>query len=315
MTLKAGWKQISGMAAALALAGPAWADTYNTTKDPQLTPPPVTGAPSLETLNLAEDSVSRLTVPVMINGQGPFPFVIDTGADRTVISRELATQLKLPPGPRAELHGAAGVVDVDTAVISSLEVGSRTVERISAPLLAARDLGAMGMLGVDSLHDQQIVLDFKTRQLIAVPSRREAQEPGAIVVHGKFRFGQLILMDARVRGVSMFVILDSGAQNSIGNPTLRRLLTRGDQPSDQFTTTEVISVTGQTTPAEFQTVPEVTIGGLTVKNMPLAFAQLHTFDVFGMSNQPAMLLGMDILSHFRRVTIDFKRREATFTIY
>ena len=77
----------------------------------------------------------------------------------------------------------------------------------------------------------------------------------------------------------------------------------------------MISVTVQTTPAEFQTVPEVTIGGLTVKNMPLAFAQLHTFDVFGMSNQPAMLLGMDILSHFRRVTIDFKRREATFTIY
>lgn len=31
------------------------------------------------------DGASRMTVPVMVNGQGPFAFVIDTGADRTVV--------------------------------------------------------------------------------------------------------------------------------------------------------------------------------------------------------------------------------------
>ncbi|MEK6638843.1 MAG: retropepsin-like aspartic protease [Pseudomonadota bacterium] len=44
----------------------------------------------------AEDDALRMTVPVMINGQGPFRFVIDTGADRTVISSELAERLGLP---------------------------------------------------------------------------------------------------------------------------------------------------------------------------------------------------------------------------
>jgi hypothetical protein len=95
----------------------------------------------------------------------------------------------------------------------------------------------------------------------------------------------------------VYVILDTGAQTSIGNPALRRMLTTGDPVADHFFDTKVISVTGQTTPAEFQTVPEVTIGGLTVKNMPLAFAQLHTFDVFGMSNQPAMLPEIGLLTN------------------
>jgi hypothetical protein len=48
--------------------------------------------------------------------------------------------------------------------------------------------------------------------------------------------------------------------------------------------------------------------------MPLAFAQLRVFDRFGLSRQPAMLLGMDVLSLCQKVTVDLRRREATFTL-
>ena len=231
-----------------------------------------------------------------------------------MISRELAAKLALPLGDPARLHSTAGEELVQTAVIDRLQVGRRTVRHIHAPQLAASDLGAMGMLGVDSLHDQQVVLDFAARQLQTTDSRRDLEDPGAVVVHGRFRFGQLILMDARVRGVNMSVILDSGAQASVGNAALRKVLLGRTQAGVQSVTVQVVSVTGQSTSAEFETVPEVTIGGMTVRNMPLAFAPLHTFDVFGMSKEPALLLGMDILCHFRRVTIDFKRREASFTL-
>ena len=40
-----------------------------------------------------------MTVPVEIGGAGPYRFVVDTGAERTVISRELARELELEPGP------------------------------------------------------------------------------------------------------------------------------------------------------------------------------------------------------------------------
>jgi hypothetical protein len=56
------------------------------------------------------------------------------------------------------------------------------------------------------------------------------------------------------------------------------------------------------------------VGGLTIRNVPLAFAELHTFERFGLSDRPAMLLGMDVLGICEKVTVDFKRREATFTL-
>src|ERR1700679_3734324 len=60
------------------------------------------------------DIYRRMTGPVMINGAGPFPFVADTGANQSVISIELATQLALPAGDSQALNGVAGVQDTPT---------------------------------------------------------------------------------------------------------------------------------------------------------------------------------------------------------
>jgi hypothetical protein len=275
-----------------------------------LIPPPK--APGPEQLALSKDVVHRLTIPVMVDGQGPFPFVIDTGADRTVISKTLAATLKLPSGPDVELHSSGGVDQVSTAAIASLGVGKRTVSDVDAPMLDAVDLDAQGMLGIDSLRDQHVVMDFRTGQMTSSPSRAEPYDPNTIVVHGKSRFGQLILVDAQVRGIRVYVILDSGAEVTVGNDVLRELLTHGDVEHGQ--PTQVISVTGRRTPGEFQEVEEAHIGGLTIRNMPLTFAELHTFARFGLTDKPAMLLGMDVLRMCRRVSVDFKRREASFTL-
>ena len=271
-----------------------------------------TQAGAAETLKITEDRSTRMTLPVKIDGQGPFAFIIDTGADRTVISAELAARLNLPRGAPVTLHGASGEKEVETGRIATLDVGGRTLRDISAPLLWVSDLGADGMLGVDALADRHITLDFIRNQMTSTESRRDDFEPGAIVVRGKYRFGQLILVDARLRDVFVYVILDTGAQDSIGNPVLRRMLTTGDPKRDLFSATKILSVTGQTTEAEFQTVNRLTLGKIVVNNVPVAFAPLHTFKIFGLEDKPALLLGMDILSKFRRVSIDFKRREVTF---
>ena len=269
-------------------------------------------AGAAETLKITEDRSTRMTLPVKIDGQGPFAFIIDTGADRTVISAELAARLSLPRGAPVTLHGASGEKEVETGRIATLDVGGRTLRDISAPLLRMSDLGADGMLGVDALADRHITLDFIRNQMTSTESRRDDYEPGAIVVRGKYRFGQLILVDARLRDVFVYVILDTGAQDSIGNPVLRRMLTTGDPKRDLFSATKILSVTGQTTEAEFQTVNRLTLGKIVVNNVPVAFAPLHTFKIFGLEDKPALLLGMDILSKFRRVSVDFKRREVTF---
>ena len=71
-----------------------------------------TQAGAAETLKITEDRSTRMTLPVKIDGQGPFAFIIDTGADRTVISAELAARLNLPRGAPVTLHGASGEKEV-----------------------------------------------------------------------------------------------------------------------------------------------------------------------------------------------------------
>ncbi len=271
--------------------------------------------PGAESLATAEDRSARLTVPVMIDGHGPYPFVVDTGANRSVISRELATTLKLPAGPQVALDDALVRERVDTVLIDRLDVGRRQIRAVEAPVLPASDLGADGMLGIDSLRGQHVVLDFKARRLLVAPSG-EADDfaANATIVQGRRRFGQLVLVDAESQTRPIFVILDSGAQNTIGNDALRRLMRFDAGGGARLPVERLISVTGKQTLAELDEMPEIRLGEVTIQHAPVAYASLHTFTQFGLDDRPALLLGMDVLHAFRSVSIDFRRREVLFVL-
>jgi predicted aspartyl protease len=302
---------------AAALAAPRlWA--ADPTPPPPASPPPA-AAPAEATpesppqdLKLAVDHTSRLTLSVMIDGQGPFEFLVDTGSDRTVISRELADQLKLPPGPAVRMHEPAGEEKVPTAMIDRLKIGDRVVKHIAAPTAADVNIGAAGVIGVDALKNLHLEVDFEAMRLSTSPSHEEIPAPWMVIVHGKSRFGQLILADAHIRGRRVFAVVDTGSDVSVGNPALLALL--GANQTRQIGEVRLISVTGRTTTAEVDMVPEADIGLLQIRNMPIAFAQDHIFDHLRLEDEPAILLGMDVLRLCRRITLDVRQRQATFTV-
>ena len=47
---------------------------------------------------------------------------------------------------------------------------------------------------------------------------------------------------------------------------------------------------------------------------PIAFADVPPFKVFGLTDEPALLLGTDILETFRRVSLDFRARKVRFQL-
>ena len=258
------------------------------------------------------DTVARMTVAVFINDQGPFQFVVDTGANRTVLSSALAARLMLPAGARAQLHDIAGVNGVETALVDRLRVGKRQVGGIVAPLLSAADMGADGILGIDGLVAQQVDIDFPKDKMTISAKRRASRDPDMIVVKARRRFGQLILADARVNGERVYVIVDSGAQYSVGNSVLRaRMLKRRNAKSTPVT---LVGVTGHTMNADYAITPEMNIGGIIMKNVPIAFSDVHPFRQFGLANMPAMLLGMDLLRAFDRVSLDFEEKKVSFQL-
>jgi hypothetical protein len=56
------------------------------------------------------------------------------------------------------------------------------------------------------------------------------------------------------------------------------------------------------------------LGPVTLQFVPIAFADVPPFEMFGLSDQPALLLGTDLLEKFRRVSLDFRARKVRFQL-
>jgi predicted aspartyl protease len=279
-------------------------------------PPPATPAPVAPdatpdgvALDLGKDSYQRMTVPVSIDGLGPYKFVVDTGAERTVIARQLADNLKLGASGTAHLYSMSEVSDVGTVLIPSLEVGGKRYRDIKAPAIDERNLGAQGMLGVDALQTQRVSFDFKHQAMTVVASRREEApwDGDAIVVTARSRFGHLILVDAAVEGQKVWVIVDTGAQTSVGNTALRHALERHHKLPEPKPLV-MVSVTGGHVVADATLIRHIRLGDAFIQDMPIAFADVAPFRKLDLLNRPALLLGMDALKLFDRVSVDFANR-------
>lgn len=276
----------------------------------------VSGIPNVDRTTQTEDVRfktdlnDRLTVPVRLSGTGPYRFLVDTGADRTAISRELAGKLKLVSGGDASVHSIAGVSTVSTALIPDLQLTRRALKIVDAPLLSTENIGADGILGVDSLRSQRVQFDFVTQTMTIVPSAAPDfhDEPGTIVVEASRRNGRLVVTDAIANGRPLTIVLDTGSQVTIGNEALRRQLV-GRNLVDPSQKVELESVTGDKIEGDYMYVRELEIGGITLKDLVIVFADAHTFKQLRLDKKPALLLGMNAIRSFKKVSIDFANRK------
>ncbi|MBA4760547.1 aspartyl protease family protein [Sphingomonas sp.] len=280
----------------------------------ELLPAPAAAETGGETVALGT-LATRMTVPVSIGGAASQPFVIDTGAERSVVSRQLAERLQLAAGPQVRLTTMTGSARVQTVVVPSLSVGPvRDVRAFNAPALEAGHLGAQGLLGVEQLRNHMVAIDFDRREMAVRPSRGTsrarsvARDADEIVVIARNRMGQLIVTEAQLEGHRVTVVLDTGSQVSMGNLALQRRLRRTALKGP----IELSSVTGEKLTVNYHIAGRVQIGGVVMRGLPVAFADVPPFAHFGLSEEPALMLGMDALRAFRRVEIDFPARRVRF---
>jgi predicted aspartyl protease len=299
----------AGIAAALALSSPLKGQEQPAPAPAAAPAAPVLDQGAAETLDYRTDRDTRMTVPVSISGRGPFNFVVDTGSERTVVSRELASDLALGPGEIATVHSMTEVSRIPTVVVQGLRVGQRTIADIQAPALARINLGAAGMLGVDSLQTQRVIFDFQRHEMTIMPSQRADPHwpEGTIVVTARSRFGRLMLIDASIDHQRVWVIVDTGSEISVGNMALRNALERRHRlgPTAPIT---MLSVTGGRITADYSIARQMRIGDADINFMPIAFADVHPFRQLQLMDRPAILLGMDALRLFHRVSVDFANR-------
>ncbi|MEA3068433.1 MAG: hypothetical protein QOK41_1840 [Sphingomonadales bacterium] len=298
------------LAAALATSGAALAQTTTTRLEAVSGVPEIDKTTQTEDVRFRNDFQDRMTVPVRLSGAGPYRFLVDTGADRTAISRELVAKLKLESAGEAELHSVSGVSTIATARIHNLALTRTPETSVDAAVLESANIGADGIVGVDLLRSQRVQFDFEKQTMSIVPSATPdfSTEPGTIVVRARRKNGRLVVTDAVANGASLTVVLDTGSQVSIGNPALRRRLL-GNNLVDVDRSVELESVTGDKIIGDYMIVREIMIGGIGLTNLAVVFTDAHTFKQLGLDKRPALLLGMNAIRAFKKVSIDFANRK------
>ena len=111
----------------------------------------------------------------------------------------------------------------------------------------------------------------------------------------------------------MDLVLDTGAQASMGNFALRDRLRRRHLRFEYVPVT-MKSVTGKELPGDFSQIKEIKIGSFNVANLPVTFADNYAFHALNLNDRPAMLFGTDALKLFDRVVIDFGNRRVAFDL-
>jgi predicted aspartyl protease len=258
----------------------------------------------------------HMVLPVSINGQGPFRFMIDTGANVSCISQKLAEQLSLEAASPARVHTVVGVRSRPRVMIPHLEIGGRVRRTVRAPALSFRGTDVDGVLGVDWLRGQRLVLDFKSQNLEITRSREERAEEGRVIVPARRRSGQLTIVDADMRGKRISAMIDSGSQVTVCNAAMRRLV-ENEQPGraeDLGQRVRLEAITGESFYGDMLYLPFVRLGGLQLGNVPVVHADLHVFDLWDLNKAPALVIGMDLLTQFDAVALDYGRSVVRFDI-
>jgi len=253
------------------------------------------------------DRIGRVWAPVYINGQGPFRLVLDTGATGTAVIQSVATRLGAPiASAPLKLIGVTGSSQVSAIQVDSIEVGDLLLGNRKLAIVEDVFGGAEGVLGSDGLSDKRIDIDFANDQISIRHSRSARPPDGFTRVPVKIRDGRLLMFDVTLAGVRTKAVLDTGAQVTVGNNSLREALLKRSRTG---VTSSIVGVTLDVQQGESFAAPPVTIADISIRGMNVTFGDIHIFEAWNMTRAPALLIGMDIIGLLDTLVIDYKRKE------
>jgi predicted aspartyl protease len=257
------------------------------------------------------DRIGRIIAPVMINGRGPFRFMLDTGATRTVLAESALAKLDRVEDPdgRVPISGIAGSELAPTVHVDSLEIGDLHFHDLDLPVLSGPVLyGIDGILGMDGFDGMKVSADFEKDRVTV--SRSTAQPPGGLypIIQVEFVSYRLLMINAHVGRVPVKAVIDTGGTRTIGNPALLAALIKGRQDSVAFKT-DVVDATQMWKQGMMGEVPGVQLGNATISNLDVTFGDFQIFKTWGLEGEPALLIGMDVLGTLQNLTIDYRRKE------
>lgn len=279
----------------------------------RLTPVPA----KVENIQGGADAQNRLTVETWLNDKGPYQFVIDTGADRSVIADDLAKTLGLASAEDVIVQGIARSLPAQAVQLDNIRMGQVRVNNLPMPVLPRSWLGADGYLGLDVIDRQAVTFDFVNHRLTVQPPDQQSRflpmaDQAVVRVNGSN--GRLTAVNGSVDGVKAFAFVDSGAEITIGNTRLFNEMQKQGATYINDDIIQLLGVTGGAAEGRVARIERVKIGSLSFVHSALVISDLPVFDIWGLQDKPALFIGMNFLRQVASFTIDYGRKELHFKL-
>jgi predicted aspartyl protease len=262
-----------------------------------------------------KDRIGRILAPVMINGRGPFRLIVDTGASYSTVSPQLVQTLGLQPSEDAPflVNGITGSARVPSVLIDHLQAGDLNFYSVRLPVIWAPVMaGADGILGAAGLKEERIMVNFSRNRVTISRAPRALAPRGFQRVHATLMSNGLLTVEVRVGGVRARAVIDTGADRSLGNQALRDALRHWQNARKAPQFTDVFGTTTDIQQGELGLAPMITVGPLKMIDVDLIYGDFHIFEVWKMRDEPALILGMDVLGSVSELGIDFRNQELYF---
>jgi predicted aspartyl protease len=247
---------------------------------------------------LERDTYGRVMAGVRVNGRGPFPFIIDTGASRSVFYRSLTADLEIQaiPNRSRNIVTANGYRRVLIYPVNDIYALGRTLsleDTVALPDIA--NSAAKGLIGVDLLAARTLKISSSTMLAEILDSAASLSAMGWQYQQGRpVAYGSLAL-ELEIGGVTIPVVVDTGASDTVINKVGAETLLRAASGVKSEKATAVVA-RGRTIARERLLVPEFSIAGRDLIETQIYVADVPIFTLLGARQVPAIILGMNVLS-------------------
>jgi len=266
------------------------------------------------TVPLTVYSTGHIVVPALVNGKGPYTFMVDTGADESAVYAWFAKSLDLPKGKVGELSGATGSEKMTITRLSSLSVDGHAINQIDADTLPDRTDGAKiaGIVGVDLLGHRLAIMDFACRTFELRPVQRITPDlvgtDATLIKAGAILDGKQLSFPVTINGIAGVAVLDTGARYTDINNAFAVAASIDTHSSTFRDASPTHGATMTSISTRIGPIGTVRFAGITRRDAVARVVDLPYFEGAGLADKPTMNLGVDFLQG-TRLTVDFSSRQ------
>lgn len=263
------------------------------------------------------DEFGRLVVPVQLNDQGPFFFLLDTGAARSALTQAALDRLSVTAddGHDVVVRGVSGRRRVRTVLVDSFRVGDMEFRELRLPVIRAQVLeGLDGILSMDRLRDLHLTADFANAEVRIMNVGNGEAAANTLPMRLSPRARELIVVEARIGEHKVPAIIDTGGAHTLGNVALlNKLIADAGGVLNGVIPSRVTDATDTVLETWDSRVETLSIGSVAIEDLRVSFGRFPVFKHWNLNERPALLIGMDVLSRTKSLSVDYRRREMALT--